>query len=216
MKNFLSQTEVRGETALKLGIVDPYRMHQWIWNTLPYDPNMKRDFLFRSDVSNDVVRILLLSERIPCDSHGAEWLTTELSPTFLGHGAYRFRLRANPTQRCKAYDLERDEGKHRRFALLAKEEIRNWFLRKFTNAGCEIRAIDNNGNDVLDFEMTSPKRIRFGLTKGSRKSGTFYSVDASGTLLVRDEAAFRAAFDAGIGPAKGFGFGLLLLQPVQL
>ena len=214
MKTFLSQTELRGEKALELGLVDPYQMHKHIWDALPYDPEAKRDFLFRSDVSNDVVRILLLSERIPIDSRVMQWKTTELSPTFLGHGAYRFRLRANPTRRCKTYDLERGEEKHRRFALLGKEEIREWFLRKFADAGCEIRNIEEAGNTVLDLDTTPPKRLHF--AKKSHKNGTVYSVDAHGSLFVKDEAAFRAAFDAGIGPAKGFGFGLILLQPVQL
>ena len=214
MKNFLSQTEVRGERVLKLGLVDPYRLHQWIWEALPHDPDARRDFLFHSNVSNDKVHILLLSERIPVDSSDAQWRTIELSPTFLGHQAYRFRLRANPTRRCKAYDLERKQIKHRRFAILDKEEIREWFLRKFADAGCEIRVIDDDGNDILDFDATPPKRLRF--AKGPHKKGTLYSVDASGSFFVKDEASFRAAFDAGIGPAKGFGFGLLLLQPIQL
>lgn len=214
MKTFLSQTEIRGEEALKMGLVDPYQMHKRIWDALPYDPGAKRDFLFRSDVSNDVVRILLLSERIPTNSCEMEWKTTELAPSFLGHGTYRFRLRANPTHRCKTYDIERGEEKHRRFALLGKEEIREWFLRKFTDAGCEIRNIEEDGVKIHDLEVSPPKRLRF--NNRSAKKGTIYAVDASGSFIVRDEAAFRAAFDAGIGPAKGFGFGLLILQPVQL
>lgn len=214
MKTFLSQAEVCGEKALKLGIVNPYRMHKRIWDALPYDPGVKRDFLFRTDVANDFVRILLLSERMPIDNGDMRWKTTELSPTFLGHGAYRFRLRANPTRRCKTYDLERGEEKHRRFAILGKEEIREWFFRKLADAGCVIRNIGEDGNTVLDLETTPPKRLHF--AKDSRKKGILYSVDAYGSLVVQDEAAFRAAFDTGIGPAKGFGFGLLLLQPIQL
>jgi len=214
MKTYLSQSEVRGEKALKLGLVDPYQMHKRIWGTLPHDPNANRDFLFRFDVSKGAVRVLLLSERIPISSCDMQWQTVELSPTFLSHGAYRFRLRANPTRRCKSYDIERGTEKHRRFALLGKDAVREWFLRKFSDAGCEIRTIEDDGNEILDLETTTPKRLRF--TKCAHNRGVVYSAEASGTLLVRDEAAFRKAFDAGIGPAKGFGFGLLLLQPIQL
>lgn len=213
MKTFLSQAEVCGEKALKLGLVDPYQIHKRIWETLPHDPSATRDFLFRSDVSNGAVRIVLLSGRIPISNCNMQWRTTELSPTFLSHGAYRFRLRANPARRCKTYDLERGEPKHRRFALLGKDEVRDWFLRKFSDAGCEIRRIEE-GSEILDLETTTPKRIHF--SKGAHNKGVIYSADASGTILVRDEIAFRKAFDAGIGPAKGFGFGLLMLQPVQL
>ena len=197
MKTFLSQTSVRWVWALKQGLGDPYKLHQWIWGMLPDDPDARRDFLFRSDVKDGVLRILLLSERIPSQCRDAEWKTTEVSGTFLGHGAYRFQLRANPTFR-RATD-------HKRLAIFDEAKIREWFTRKFTDTGCEVSGL----------ETTAPRKIMFRKGGGARP-GTVYSVDASGVLVVRDESRFRAAFDAGIGPAKGFGFGLLLLQPIQL
>lgn len=197
MKTFLSQTDVPWAWALKQGLGDPYVLHQWIWKALPDNPDARRDFLFRSDVKGGILRVLLLSERIPVSRGDSEWKTTEMSDTFLGHGTYRFRLRANPTFR-RASD-------HRRLAIFDETKIREWFARKFADAGCELR----------DLETTAPRKLQFRKGGGSRP-GTLCAVDASGTLAVRDEAAFRAAFDAGIGPAKGFGFGLLLLQPTQL
>lgn len=194
MKTFLSQTEIPWAWALKQGLGDPYRLHQWIWNALPQDPDAPRDFLFRADVQNGILRVLLLAERVPAPGGDAAWKTTELSPTFLSHGAYRFRIRANPTF-CRHAD-------HKRLALFAEDDIRAWFFRKFETAGCEVR----------DLETSAPRKIRFRKGGGTRP-GTLYGVDASGVLAVRDKTAFRAAFDAGIGPAKGFGFGLLMLQP---
>ena len=197
MKRFLSQTEVPWAWALKQGLGDPYKLHQWIWDSLPADPDAKRDFLFRSDVAHGILRVLLLAERIPLDNANATWKTTEVSPTFLGHGAYRFQLRANPTVR-RASD-------HRRLAIFDETVLRDWFARKFEAAGCE----------VSDLELSAPRKLQF--RKGSdTRPGTLYAVDASGSILVKDEDTFRATFDAGIGPAKGFGFGLLMLQPVQL
>lgn len=197
MKSLLSQTEVPWAWALKQGLGDPYRLHQWIWKALPHDPDAPRDFLFRSDVQRGILRVLLLSERVPAPGGDAAWKTTELSPTFLSHPAYRFQLRANPTF-CRHAD-------HKRLALFAEDDIRTWFVRKFDAAGCEVR----------DLETTAPRKVRFRKGGGTRP-GTLYGVDASGVLAVRDETAFRAAFDAGIGSAKGFGFGLLMLQPVQM
>ena len=197
MKRFLSQTEVSWAWALKQGLGDPYKLHQWIWVSLPDDPDAKRDFLFRSDLSYGILRILLLSERIPRDSANATWKTTEVSSTFLSHGTYCFQLRANPTFR-RASD-------HRRLALFDEAALRDWFARKFDAAGCE----------VSDMELSAPQKLHFRKGGGTRP-GTLCSVDASGSLIVKDETAFRTAFDAGIGPAKGFGFGLLMLQPVQL
>lgn len=195
MKTFLSQTELPWAWALKRGLGDPYKLHQWIWKTLPGDPGAERDFLFRSDVKAGVLRILLLSARVPAPGGDAAWKTTEMSGTFLGHGTYRFRLRANPTFR-RASD-------HRRLAVFGEAKLRDWFARKFADAGCGVEGL----------ETSAPRKLRF---HKEGRTGTVCAVDASGILSVRDETAFRAAFDAGIGPAKGFGFGLLLLQPVSM
>ncbi len=197
MKCFLSQIEVPWARALKQGLGDPYKLHQWIWDSLPDDPDTKRDFLFRSDVSHGILRVLLLSERVPGESAEAPWRTTEMSSTFLGHGAYRFQLRANPTFR-RASD-------HRRLAIFDEMALRDWFARKFKTAGCEVYGL----------ELSAPRKLQF-RKGGNARPGTLCAVDASGSLVVKDESAFRASFDAGIGPAKGFGFGLLLLQPIQL
>jgi len=40
-------------------------------------------------------------------------------------------------------------------------------------------------------------------------------VDFDGTLHTKDQAAFQAAFQNGIGSAKAFGCGLLILQPLD-
>lgn len=196
MKTFLNQTEVPWAWALKQGLGDPYKLHQWIWDVLPDAPDTRRDFLFRSDMKDGILRILLLAARVPTSEGGIAWKTTEVSSTFLGHGIYRFQLRANPTFR-RASD-------HRRLAIFDETKIREWFVRKFADAGCEVQGL----------ETTAPRKLQFRKGNGM-PAGTVYSVDASGILLVRDAAAFRAAFDAGIGPAKGFGFGLLLLQPIH-
>jgi len=197
MKTFLSQTEIPLAWALKHGLGDPYRLHQWIWNALPNDPDARRDFLFRADKKKGFLRILLLSARVPVLCVNGEWKTTEVSDTFLGHGAYRFQLRVNP--------VFRRQSDHRRIALLDEIKIREWISRKLSDAGCQI----------CDLETTAPRKISFRKTENTQP-GTLSSVDASGTLAVRDETAFRSAFDSGIGPAKGFGFGLLLLQPIQV
>lgn len=197
MKTLLSQTEVSLVWALKQGFGDPYKLHQWIWRALPDYPGARRDFLFRSDVKGRNLRILILSTRVPTAGNDATWKTTEVSETFLSHTVYCFQLRVNPTFR-RASD-------HRRLAIFDEVKIRDWFVRKFTAAGC----------DIHDLETSAPRKIRFHKDDGAHP-GTVCSVDASGVLTVRDEGAFRAAFDAGIGPAKGFGFGLLLLKPIQL
>lgn len=198
MKRFLSQTRIPLMRALKHGLGDHYKLHQWIWSVMPYDPDAKRDFLFRSDVVGENLRVLLLSERAPVTGGDVSWETTEVPSSFLGHGAYRFQLRANPTFRSKNQRLPifREEAK-----------IREWFVRQFAAAGC----------DVDGLELSAPRPIMIYKHKhdGDHKPQTINVVDATGTLVVRDNRAFRAKFEEGIGRAKGYGFGLLTLQPIH-
>ena len=41
------------------------------------------------------------------------------------------------------------------------------------------------------------------------------AVEFAGVLRVVDRERFAAAFYSGIGSAKGFGYGLLMLQPIH-
>ncbi len=61
--------------------------------------------------------------------------------------------------------------------------------------------------------MVAPPMESYFVNK-QRKRGKHNSVDFHGILKVIDRAAFEGAFHHGIGPAKAFGFGLLMLQPV--
>jgi len=55
----------------------------------------------------------------------------------------------------------------------------------------------------LDLTKPNGTRVRLG------------TCDFAGTLTVTDEALFRQALKQGIGPAKGFGCGLLLCERAE-
>lgn len=50
---------------------------------------------------------------------------------------------------------------------------------------------------------------------GGNKEQTLFAVLFEGVLQVTDPDKLRIAVGAGIGSAKGFGFGLLSLAPVR-
>jgi hypothetical protein len=116
---------------------------------------------------------------MPLPSEEVQWKTTEMSDTFLGHGAYRFQLRANPTFR-RAFD-------HKRLAIFDEVKIREWFTRKFTDAGCDVQGL----------ETTAPRKLQFQKGSGTHQ-GTVYSVDASGILVKRIKPDFKK-----LGPKCG-------------
>ena len=63
-----------------------------------------------------------------------------------------------------------------------------------------------------------PRFARFpeGASTSRRKSAGLHSaVEFQGVLVVTDPAKFHETFTRGIGPAKAFGFGLLVIAPIS-
>ena len=124
---YLSQIVLPYESALQKGLRSSYDWHRWIWNSFPDDPDRKRDFLFRVDVQDRQVRILLLSANTPAAIENWTWRTKRVSDEFLDQRAYRFQVRINPTFRRSA--------DHRRIALYKESDIHEWLKRKMSAIG---------------------------------------------------------------------------------
>ncbi|MCK5806428.1 MAG: type I-E CRISPR-associated protein Cas6/Cse3/CasE, partial [Lentisphaeria bacterium] len=118
-----------------------------------------------------------------------------VADSFLTHDAYRFQLRANPTMRRNA--------DRRRLGIYGEDRLREWMKRKADQHGFEILADSLVVGAPIDETFVR-----------DRKRGKHVAVDFGGMLEVRDRAAFIHAFEAGIGSAKAFGFGLLMLRAV--
>jgi CRISPR system Cascade subunit CasE len=195
MKSFLSQITMPYAEALNRKLTNSYLWHQWIWQSFPGKPDAERDFLFRVDIIRDTVRVLLLSEHIPQKNGDCTWQSKSIADGFLMHTAYRFQVRANPTFR-RSKD-------RRRIPLYQQDKLQDWFQRKLAAIGCNMHSIEVGQPQNEEF-IKDGKRIRLS------------SVDASGILEVIERESFIKGFSQGIGSAKGFGFGLLMLQPIQL
>ena len=61
----------------------------------------------------------------------------------------------------------------------------------------------------------TPRGLEHFSIEKERRLGTLGAVDFGGLLRVRDQNAFKDAFANGIGSAKAFGFGLLVIVPVS-
>lgn len=100
----------------------------------------------------------------------------------------RFRLRANPT-------VTREGKRH---GLVRDDERRNWLVNKGKSGGFE----------PVDFLPARSERVVSRRKSGARPQ-TFVAVDYEGVLRITDPEAFWRSLTGGIGPAKGYGFGLL-------
>lgn len=191
--NFLSQVTV---DKRERKFADGYAWHRAIWEAFPGGPDAARDFLFRVDDLHRSFRVYVLSATEPTAPPWGQWRTKPISPSFLDHAAYRFQLRANPTMRRK--------GDARRLGLFGEDLLRAWMERKSGAAGFRLVA------DSL--AVGAPLAVRF---HRQGHMGKHLAVDFQGILAVTQREAFKNAFRTGIGSAKGFGFGLLMLAPME-
>lgn len=175
---------------------DGYAWHRAIWEAFPGRPDAARDFLFRVDDLQRMFRIYVLSVGEPTPPPWGQWRTKPIAPSFLDHAVYRFQLKANPTMRRK--------GDARRLGLFKEDLLRAWMERKAGAAGFRLVA------DSL--VVGAPLEAHF---HRQGHMGKHLAVDFQGMLAVSEREAFQKAFRTGIGSAKAFGFGLLMLVPLE-
>ncbi|TWJ18390.1 type I-E CRISPR-associated protein Cas6/Cse3/CasE [Geobacter argillaceus] len=227
--NWLARLDVEAETARAEGIFDSYAWHKKLWDCFPNAPDAQRDFLTRIDPLEGAFRLWVLSGTKPvcprwCSTDGFD--LKQIAETFLSHRFYAFDVRANPVRAL----VQRDESgqpllgengrrkRGKRVPLVKSDELRAWLVRKG-----EVRCRDNEtGDDVPGgFRIVEEKPLEISPMVEShfRKKGeSAYhgGVQFRGTLEITDRARFIETYQSGIGSAKGFGFGLLLLAPINL
>ncbi len=193
---YLSQIHVAKRDAANKRLRDSYAWHQAIWEAFPGRDDKDRDFLFRLDVRGDHFRLYVLSPMAPTVPGWGEWRSKKIEPSFLESEGYRFQLKANPTMR-RASDK-------RRLGIWEEDRLREWMNRKAKQNGFSV--------DEAVLVVSTATEERF-VQKNRR--GKHIAVDFQGILSVTDREAFRIGFEKGIGSAKAFGFGLLMLQPIR-
>jgi CRISPR system Cascade subunit CasE len=193
---YLTQIHVGRTEAARRKICDLYAWHKMIWHAFPKKDGQMRKFLFRVDAETDSFRVLLLSPERPSLADWGTWQTKAISLGFLAHQVYLFQLKANPTMRRSS--------DRRRLPIYQENRLRLWMVRKAKDAGFRI----------ADKSLIIGAPIDEHFTRKGRR-GKHVSVDFQGLLNVTNQDRFRKAFCDGIGPAKAFGFGLLMLQPIS-
>ncbi len=193
---YLTRITLGKSRAARLKLGDAYAWHQKLWEAFPGRDGERRDFLFRIDDAGRDFRVFLLSESKPLPPDWGCWELKEIATSFLEHGTYRFQLRANPTMR-------RNQDR-RRIGVYQENKLGEWIERKAEQHGFELQKSSLFIGGPID---------EFFRKKGRR--GKHVSVDFQGILSVSDHKEFKETFRNGIGSAKAFGFGLLMLQPLN-
>lgn len=195
---FLARLKIKPTRQALNWLTNPYRIHQRLMMAYDGEPRL----LFRKELFGGYPLLLVQSRQEP------DWQAAfagfpvlmnppECKPVELKlHSGQmlRFRLLANPT-------VKRD-GK--RLGLLVEAEQEAWLARKLLAAGCALK-----GCSVASSEMIASHRD----PQKDPAEQHHLAVLFDGLLQVLDPEKLLGGIEAGIGSAKGYGFGLLSVAP---
>jgi CRISPR system Cascade subunit CasE len=206
-------------------ILNAYHAHSLIWDLFSEDPDQERDFLFRQDMISGLPIFYTVSERPPNDRKGM-WVVESKPyvPKISLNQNFSFMLRANPVR------TKRDENhrQHRHDVVMEAKTILKMRGIPRESWPSEAQIVQEAGYAWLamkgeKFGFTIPENgVRVdgyiqqefaNTTKGKRIR--ISTIDFSGALTVTNTEKFLASLMKGIGPAMGFGYGLLLIKPIR-
>jgi len=201
-----------------------YQEHQMLWNFFPSAPNADRDFLFRYDLHRGILKYFIVSKRKPRDEHGMWTIEAKkFDPCIRVSEKLAFVLRANPVitiknnkGKAKRHDVVMHEKYCMGYKVLPKEKRPSlqqiaaqggfkWLSSRAENCGFTI---SKNEVSVEGYQQQQARRNK------QKKLIQYSILDFRGTLTVSDPDNLRNMLFFGIGKAKAFGCGLMLVRRV--
>lgn len=194
-----------------------YALHCAVWDLFGDHPERRRDFLYRLDSRNGKPLLWTLSSREPEEPSGL-WKVEarEVAPRLRPGDLLEFTVRVNPvvTRDGKRHDVIMDRKRRTGWknaplaerepeAALVQEALSEWIAARSDRLGARIRSLRADGYRVSRFRKPSGKEVQLGLC------------DLTGILEVVEPDRFLDLWRTGLGPAKGFGCGLLLIRRVR-
>lgn len=204
---------------------DAYGDHQWLWKLFPAPPGTPRDFLFRCQFINGLPRYHVLSAREPVMTDPVWRLQKKaFAPNLVAGDRLAFEIRANPTV---THDRTGKSQRHDVVMNAKKKKLEELGLARWADWTADDKpsiydmaqehglAWLNRRGTKLGFELDLPMCIAEAYEQTGRlhKPGLkFTTLDLSGELRVTDPVRFQTALFQGVGHAKAFGCGLLLIR----
>ncbi|CAM2011600.1 type I-E CRISPR-associated protein Cas6/Cse3/CasE [Acanthopleuribacter pedis] len=186
------------------GFRNPYGVHQAVWRLFPGSADTRRDFLYRLEARDAAGRVRLLVQSLRRPQSGPLAQVAKLETLALSEaskaGRRRFVLVANPVRTHSRRAAGHRHGARR--PLTEPEARERWFARKVAGAA-----------EVVTLRSQVLPPIRFRKPREDFRRGCIQPVLFEGVVAVTDAARFADLLCNGIGPAKGFGCGLLTVTP---
>lgn len=193
---YLSKVKVASKTG------NPYDWHRILWTLFTDRQPENREFLFRIEKEwrSSGVDILLQSNCQPGDGNADVQIlaSRDYRPRLQQDQILRFRLVGNPIKTIKderGRKNSKGEIKACRVPLVQEDQQLAWLSRKLDGAA------------LIESAIVSSRRPIYFRKVG--KAGKILAVTFDGVLRVSDSKKFLIILQNGIGPAKGFGCGLL-------
>ena len=188
---YLSQWHFKRTKTESGDISNPYNAHKALWKAFHGREKEKREFIYRMDKKEDGYFVIMLSEYKPEPTVDLDLLRlTESQLVFEPKTHYRFSLRANPVKRLSEQRC--------RVPLVGEENLNAWLSRKIMGSATLVETVP-----VL--------RTDLNFCKGNNW-GKITTVDFEGVIKCEDKYKLFELVKSGIGAAKAFGCGLLLLK----
>lgn len=228
MMQHLYRIRLREGAATSAGfwqaIRNPYEVHAMVWRIFSDGSKKGRDFLYRLDLQERSPLIYAVSEADPVDLEGI-WDVEQKAyqPALKTGQRLGFSLRVNPIR------TKRDEkGKQQRHdvvmdakklletsgcppearppePVLVQKEGYSWLASRCERLGFSV--------DESMVRADGYRRHQFEKRNG-KKNVVISTIDFTGVLTVTDPDRFEETLYTGVGPAKSFGCGLLLVRPL--
>jgi CRISPR system Cascade subunit CasE len=191
----------------------PYNAGDFGSNHVHVSRAMDAGFLFRVDpLLGGRVMVVVQSAIVPdwdYAFHNAEYLLAApvdvkpYDPHFTQGQRLRFRLDVNPTLKIDTKTGPDGRRRHGRRVPVNYDRLGEWLVRRAMSAGFSVD--EGSFNIKPGYVYVNTKRN----SDGQRLRSARYE----GVLEVTDPGGFRETLGRGIGPGKGFGFGLLSVAP---
>jgi CRISPR system Cascade subunit CasE len=227
---FLSRARLRADSSVQAiaplllpedGHARLLAAHRLVWSLMSDEPDRIRDFLWREEKPGAF--LILAPRSAAADGSLFDVESKPWEPRLRAGDRLGFMLRANPTVargsstrvpgergvRGKRHDVVMDalrdvapgaRAAHRPDAIIAAG--RQWLIQQGARGGFVPRddSLRIDGYDTVRISRTGGKPVEFGW------------LDFEGVIEVTDPAALLAAVLTGLGRARAFGCGLMLLR----
>lgn len=224
-KALLQEDAANLKELANLAVRDGYRMHQYLWRLFEGNAQQGRDFIFRHEDISNLPCFYIVSAREPRDKEGLwDIKLKEYSPLLVSGDQLAFRLRANPIV-TRSVGMDSKTARHD-VVMDAKSKLKSDGIPKeqwpplpelIQSAGfqwLDARA-EKLGFAIRESQVRVDGYQQHRLHKARQSRPIrFSTLEFNGVLTVTEPERFQQALYEGIGPAKGFGCGLLMVKRV--